>query len=132
MKSFKKFMQSGVQESMKGFVTNIEQHTMDNNYFRKVIHTAPHLQLVLMSLYPGQDIGAEIHDDLDQFIRIESGNGLVILDDRQITIEEDSAIIIPRGMHHNLINTSSSEYLKLYAIYSRPEHDAFAQEQKFT
>ena len=106
---------------MPGFVVNIEKATMQNDNFRKALNTAKHSQLVVMSLLPGEDIGAEVHD-LDQFIRFESGRGKVILDGKEHAVEDDWAVVIPAGVEHNVINTSDSEKMKLYSIYSPPEH----------
>ena len=106
---------------MIGFVINIEKATMENNNFRKVLHTAQNSQLVVMNLLPGEDIGAEVHD-LDQFIRFESGRGKVILDGKEYEVEDDWAVVIPAGVEHNVINTSDNEAMKLYSIYSPPEH----------
>ncbi len=106
---------------MFGFVINIEKATMENNNFRKVLHTAQNSQLVVMNLLPGEDIGAEVHD-LDQFIRFESGRGKVILDGKEYEVEDDWAVVIPAGVEHNVINTSDNEAMKLYSIYSPPEH----------
>ncbi len=106
---------------MFGFVINIEKATMENNNFRKVLHTAQNSQLVVMNLLPGEDIGAEVHD-LDQFIRFESGRGKVILDGKEYDVEDDWAVVIPAGVEHNVINTSDNEAMKLYSIYSPPEH----------
>ncbi|MDX1708705.1 MAG: cupin domain-containing protein [Desulfobacterales bacterium] len=106
---------------MSGFVINIEKATLQNNNFRKVLNTAGHSQLVVMSLLPGEDIGMEVHD-LDQFIRIEAGRGKVILDGKEHEVEDDWAVVIPAGIEHNVVNTSDSEKMKLYSIYSPPEH----------
>jgi mannose-6-phosphate isomerase-like protein (cupin superfamily) len=106
---------------MRGYVINIEKATMENNNFRRVLNTAENSQLVVMSLLPGEDIGMEVHD-LDQFIRIESGQGKVVLDGKERTIEDDWAVVIPAGVEHNVINTSDSEKMKMYSIYSPPEH----------
>jgi len=106
---------------MKGYVTNIEKITEENENFRKVLYTAKHSQLVVMSLKPGEEIGEEVHD-LDQFIRVEEGEGKVILDGVEHHIEDGSAIVIPEGTKHNVINTSSDEEMKLYTIYSPPNH----------
>ena len=106
---------------MGGYVINIEKATMENDNFRRVLHTAEHSQLVVMSLLPGEDIGSEVHD-LDQFIRFESGSGKVILDDKEYEVEDDWAVVIPAGVEHNVINTSDSDKMKLYSIYSPPEH----------
>lgn len=106
---------------MSGFVVNIEEATLRNDNFRKVLNTAKHSQLVVMSLLPGEDIGAEVHD-LDQFIRFESGKGKVVLDGKEYEVEDDWAVVIPAGVEHNVINTSTSQKMKLYSIYSPPEH----------
>ena len=106
---------------MAGFVINIEQATLKNENFRKVLNTANNSQLVVMSLMPGEDIGQEVHD-LDQFIRLESGKGKVVLDGVEHAVEDDWAVVIPAGVEHNVINTSSNEKMKLYSIYSPPEH----------
>jgi mannose-6-phosphate isomerase-like protein (cupin superfamily) len=107
---------------MKGYVTNIEQATKDNNNFRQVLYTAKHSQLVLMSLKPQEEIGMESHPTLDQFFRFESGQGKVIIDGNEYQISDGSAVIVPAGAMHNVINASSSEPLKLYTIYSPPNH----------
>ena len=106
---------------MKGYIANIEKETNDNKNFRKVLFTAPHSQLVVMSLLPGEEIGEEVHDNVDQFIRIESGKGEAILDGEKTVIEDDWAVVIPAGTRHNIVNTSDSE-MKLYTIYSPAEH----------
>ncbi len=105
---------------MKGYVTNIEKATKENNNFRKVLYTAQSSQLVVMSLKAGEEIGAEVHD-LDQFIRIEKGKGKAILDGVEHEIEDDFAVVIPAGCNHNIINTGDEE-MKLYTVYSPPEH----------
>ena len=106
---------------MSGFLINIERATLENDNFRRVLNTSKHSQLVVMSLLPGEEIGAEVHN-LDQFIRIESGRGKVILGGKEHNVEDDWAIVIPAGVEHNVVNTSSSEMMKLYSIYSPPEH----------
>ncbi len=106
---------------MAGYFINIEKATMQNDNFRKVLNTAQHSQLVVMSLLPEEEIGTEVHD-LDQFIRFESGRGKVILDGKETEVEDDWAVVIPAGVEHNVINTSDSEKMKLYSIYSPPEH----------
>ena len=108
---------------MDGFVINIEKATLENENFRKVLNTAQHSQLVVMSLLPDEQIGTEVHD-LDQFIRFESGRGKVILDGKEHEVEDDWAVVIPAGVDHNVINTSDNEKMKLYSIYSQPEHAA--------
>jgi len=106
---------------MNGLVIDIEKTTLQNDNFRKVINTAKNSQLVVMSLLPGEEIGTEVHD-LDQFIRFEVGKGKVILDGKEYDVEDDWAVVIPAGVEHNVINTSDSVKMKLYSIYSPPEH----------
>ncbi len=105
---------------MKGYISNIEKDTVENNNFRKVIYTAQNSQLVVMSLKPGEDIGEEVHVG-DQFIRIEKGRGWAILDGVSHEVEDDFAIVVPARAKHNVINNSDGE-MKLYTIYSPPEH----------
>jgi len=105
---------------MKGFITNIEEATLKNTDYRRVLYTGKNSQLVLMSLNPGEEIGEEVHH-LDQFIRIEQGNAKAILDGVEHSIGADDAIVIPEGTKHNVINTGTTP-LKLYSIYSPPEH----------
>ena len=107
---------------MAGYVTNIEKRTLENDNFREVLFTAPGMQLVLMTLQVGEEIGLETHDDVDQFIRIESGQGKAVLNGKEHPLEDGSSIVIPRGTEHNVINVSKSEPLKLYSIYTPPEH----------
>jgi mannose-6-phosphate isomerase-like protein (cupin superfamily) len=104
----------------KGYVTNIEKDSLENDNFRKVLYTSTHSQLVLMSLLPGEEIGAEIHE-LDQFLRVEKGEGKAVLNDIEYPIADGSAIVVPRGVKHNIINTSSVS-MKLYTVYSPAEH----------
>lgn len=106
---------------MKGFITNIEQASLENTYFRKVLYTDPRLQVVVMSLAPKEDIGEEVHE-LDQFIRIEAGQGQAVLDGATHDLADGSVVVIPQGTRHNIINTSSTEPLKLYTIYAPPNH----------
>ena len=106
---------------MKGYVDNIEKLTLENENFRKVLYTAKNSQLVLMSLKLAEEIGEEVHG-LDQFLRIEKGSGKAILDGVEYEISDGSAIIVPAGTKHNIINTSADAELKLYTIYSPPEH----------
>lgn len=101
---------------------NIEQATIKNNFFRKVINTTPNMQLVLMSLKPKEDIGVEIHPYTTQFIRVEKGNGIAIIEGKRFELTDGTAIIIPLNSKHNIINTSAKEPLKLYTIYSPPNH----------
>ena len=105
---------------MKGYISNIEKETVDNGSFRKVLYTGKHSQLVVMSLQPNEDIGEEVHE-VDQFLRIEHGRGKAILDGVSYDIEDDFAIVVPAGAKHNVIN-QGSDAMKLYTIYSPPEH----------
>jgi mannose-6-phosphate isomerase-like protein (cupin superfamily) len=107
---------------MKGFIDDIEDRTVENRDFRRVLYTGPHLQLVLMSLKPGEEIGEEIHDDTDQFFRVEEGEGEVIIDGRTTPIESETAIVVPAGARHNIRNTGD-EPLKLYTVYAPPHHE---------
>lgn len=106
---------------MKGFIDDIEKLTTENDDFRRVLYTGKHLQLVLMTLRPGEEIGAETHETHDQFFRIESGSGEVQIDGVATAIKDDDAVIVPAGALHNVINTGS-EPLKLYTLYGPPEH----------
>lgn len=105
----------------KFYVKNIEEDTMNNNFFRKVLYTAKHSQLVVMALQPGEDIGMEVHDHVDQFIRIEQGKGKAILNGQEFEVADDFAFIVPAGTEHNLVNTGD-EVLKLYTVYSPANH----------
>ena len=107
---------------MAGFHTEIEKKSLDNEFFRQVLYTAPHSQLVVMALKPGEDIGRETHPGTDQFIRVEGGTGKAILDGQEYPLEDGSAIVIPAGTDHNVLNTSATESLKLYTLYTPPEH----------
>ena len=107
---------------MSGYVTNIEKDTLENEDFRRVLFTGPNTQLVLMTLQPGEDIGLETHEEHDQFIRVESGEGEVVLNGTRHRLGDGSAVVIPAGVEHNVTNTSSSTRLKLYTLYSPPEH----------
>lgn len=107
---------------MAGYVTNIERDSLENDYFRKVLFTASHTQLVLMSLKPGEDIGLETHGDIDQFIRVEAGEGVALLNGKEHALADGSVVVIPAGTEHNVINRSDSQPLKLYTLYSPPEH----------
>lgn len=107
---------------MAGYLTDIEKRTLDNTKFREVLFTGPHVQLVLMALKPGEDIGLETHDDVDQFIRVEAGHGTALLDGKEYVLQDGAAVVIPAGTKHNIINGSRTEALKLYTIYSPPEH----------
>jgi len=107
---------------MTGYVQNIESLTLANTNFRQVVFTGKYCQLVLMSLAPNEDIGMEVHPNVDQFFRIEKGQGKVIMNGEEMAIADGSAIVVPAGTNHNVINTSASEPLKLYTIYSPPQH----------
>lgn len=107
---------------MRGFITNIEKATQENDAFRKVIFTAGHSQVVLMSLKPGEEIGEEVHDTLDQFFRFESGEGKAVIEGEEASVGDGSVLVVPAGTKHNIINTSSDAPLKLYTIYSPPNH----------
>jgi len=106
---------------MQGYVANIEKETEENENFRKVLYTAKFSQLVVMALKPMEEIGEETHT-LDQFIRIEKGTGKAILDDVEHELGDGSAVVVPAGTKHNFVNTSETEPMKLYTIYSPPEH----------
>ena len=107
---------------MKGFNANIEKDTLENNNFRKVLYTGKHSQLVLMSLAPKEEIGMETHTDNDQFFRFEKGQGKCIINDNEYDVSDGSAIVVPAGAEHNIINVSATEELKLYTIYSPAHH----------
>ncbi len=125
---------------MHGFVDDIEDLTERNDDFRRVLYTGKYLQLVLMALAPGEEIGEEVHEDHDQFFRIEEGKGAVVIDGISTKIQSDDAIVVPAGARHNVINTGDDP-LKLYTIYGPPEHmdgvvrptkaDAEASEEHF-
>ena len=115
---------------MKGYVANIEKLSLENENFRKILYTARNSQLVVMSLRPGEDIGEEIHQ-LDQFIRCESGTGRAVLDGTEHKISDGFAIVVPAGAKHNVINTSREKPMKLYTLYSPPNHrDGIVHENK--
>lgn len=107
---------------MQGFVKNIEKLTLSNNNFREVIYTGQHVQLVLMSLLPLEDIGMEVHGTTDQFLRIEKGEGKVVMNGDEHLLKDGSAIVVPAGTQHNIINSSSTDLMKLYTLYSPPHH----------
>ncbi|MBU1349247.1 cupin domain-containing protein [Patescibacteria group bacterium] len=125
---------------MNGYVVKLEQETLANTDFRKVLYTAKHSQLVLMSLKPGEDIGEEIHE-LDQFLRVDKGEGKAILNDIEHPLGDGDAVVVPAGVKHNIVNTSQTDDLKLYTVYSPPEHqdgvvrttkeEAMAREEHF-
>ena len=105
----------------RGFVADIEELTEENSYFRRVIYTGKNLQLVLMAIQPGEEIGEETHGDRDQFFRIEKGKGEVWIDGHRSKIKGDDAIVVPAGARHNVVNTGDKP-LRLYTIYAPPEH----------
>lgn len=107
---------------MKGYKGNIEKVTVENENFRKVIYTGKHLQLVLMSLKVGEDIGEEVHLENDQFFRFENGSGKCIIDGNEYQVGEGDVIVVPAGAKHNVINTNSSKSFKMYTIYGPPNH----------
>lgn len=107
---------------MNGYIANIEEESLKNTYFREVLYTGQHSQLVVMSLKPNEDIGMEVHPIVDQFIRVESGSGKAILNGEEHDLGDGSALVIPAGTEHNIINTSDEEPLKLYTVYSPPHH----------
>jgi mannose-6-phosphate isomerase-like protein (cupin superfamily) len=107
---------------MAGYSIDIEKATEENEFFRTVLYTAQHMQLVLMTLKVGEDIGQEIHPDVDQFIRVEEGEADAILDGEVHKLSDGSVVVIPAGTEHNVINTSSSEALRLYTVYTPPNH----------
>ncbi|WP_197060170.1 cupin domain-containing protein [Sporocytophaga myxococcoides] len=118
-------------KKVKGFKINIEKNTLENKDFRKVLYTSTHSQLVLMSLKPKEEIGEEIHPDIDQFFRFEGGKGKCIIDGTEYEVKDGDAIIIPAGAKHNVINTDASKELKMYTIYSPPHHkDGTVQKTK--
>lgn len=106
----------------KGFCANIEEETLKNTDFRRVLYTGKHSQLVLMCLKPKEEIGMETHDTVDQFFRFEEGQGAVFIDNTKYEVKDGSAVIVPSGAKHNVVNTSVKNPLKLYTIYSPPEH----------
>ena len=107
---------------MKGFVSNIEKDTLENENFRKVLYTSKQSQLVLMKLAPSEEIGMEVHQDNDQFFRIEKGQGKCIIDGNEYEISDGTAVVVPAGAQHNVINISTTDELKLYTIYSPAHH----------
>lgn len=107
---------------MTGYCANIEEKTLQNEYFREVLFTGQHSQLVVMTLNPNEEIGMEVHEIVDQFLRIEKGTGKVILNKKEYEISDGSAIVVPAGTEHNIINTSSTEKMKLYTVYSPAHH----------
>ncbi len=126
---------------MKGYKENIEKLTVENTNFRKVLYTGKNLQLVLMSLKPGEDIGMEIHPDNDQFFRIDAGMGKAVIDGNEYELTDGDAVVVPAGAEHDIINVSADEDLKIYTIYGPSHHhdqivratkeDAMANEADF-
>lgn len=106
---------------MKGFIGDIEEQTEANRDFRRVVFTGPRMQLVLMALQPGEEIGGEVHVSTDQFFRVEEGKGTIWMDGEQAAIESDMAIVVPAGVRHNIKNTGHKP-LKLYTLYAPPQH----------
>jgi len=107
---------------MAGYSIDIEKKTIENSYFREVLFTAPNLQLVVMSLKPGEEIGMETHEKGDQFFRVEAGQGQAILDGKVTELSDGMIVVIPEGVEHNIVNTSADQDLKVYTLYSPPEH----------
>ncbi len=107
---------------MKGFKSDIQKDAQENNDFRKVLYTSKHLQLVLMSLKVGEDIGEETHESIDQFFRFEDGNGKCVIDGTEYNVKDGDAIVVPAGAKHNIINTDATKALKMYTIYAPPNH----------
>ena len=105
----------------RGFCDDIDRLTIDNEDFRHVLYTGQHLQLVLMTLQPGEEIGAEVHEDRDQFFRFEDGQGIVDIDGRENPVKDDYAVIVPAGARHNVRNTGN-DALRFYTLYGPPEH----------
>lgn len=126
---------------MKGYVIDLEKETVANSDFRRVLYTGHHTQLVLMSLAPNEEIGSEVHPNIDQFFRFDSGSGKVVINGVEHEISDGFGVIVPAGAEHNVINTSADKPLKLYTLYSPPEHidgtirhakaDAIAQPEEF-
>jgi mannose-6-phosphate isomerase-like protein (cupin superfamily) len=115
----------------KGYKQNIEQLTVENTDFRKVLYTGEHMQLVLMSLKPNEDIGLEVHTENDQFFRFEKGHGKVIIGETEYEVGDGDVVVVPSGIQHNVINTSSDETLNMYTIYSPAHHkDQIVRETK--
>ena len=126
---------------VKGFVISLESETRKNGDFRRVLYTGKYSQLVLMSLKPGEEIGMETHGDVDQFFRFEEGEGKVVIDGVEHLVKDGTGVVIPAGAKHNVVNTSKKKELRLYTIYSPPEHqdkvirhtkaEALAKEEHF-
>ena len=113
---------TGGEKPDESYTLDIESETLKNTNYRKVLHTTKLTQLVLMSIKPGDEIGMEVHKQGDQFIRIEAGEGESVLDGKKEALKDGSALVIAAGVHHNIINTSKTKALKLYAVYTPPEH----------
>lgn len=109
-------------KSEHGYIADIEEKTVSNANFREVLFTGRYMQLTVMSLRPGEEIGEEVHDGIDQFIRVEEGEAGLLLGGKKHRLEDDDVVVIPAGVRHNIINTSDSKDLKLYTLYSPPEH----------
>lgn len=107
---------------MTEFYGDIEDLTLENSNFRKVLFTGKYCQLVVMSLKPGEEIGEEVHDDVDQFFRFEAGEGKVVIDGTEYIVHDGDSVVVPAGSKHNVVNTSDTEDLKIYTIYSPPNH----------
>ncbi len=107
---------------MAGYIVAIEKKTLANNYFRKVLYTGKHAQLVLMCLRPGEEIGNEVHPKVDQFFRIEQGKAIFVFRGKKIVARNGDAVIVPAGTYHNVINALKTQKLKLYTLYSPPNH----------
>lgn len=105
------------------YIKNLEEETVHNEDYRRVIFTDKNMQLVLMSIEPGENIPKEVHDGIDQFIRVEAGEGKAVIGDSEHLLSDGSAVVIPKGSEHEIINTSKTEKLKLYTIYTPPEHE---------
>ena len=112
----------GAKKPDESYTLDIEAETIKNTNYRKVLHTTKLSQLVLMSIEPGDEIGMEVHKQGDQFIRIEAGEGESVLDGKKEALKDGSALVVAAGVHHNIINTSKTKALKLYAVYTPPEH----------
>jgi mannose-6-phosphate isomerase-like protein (cupin superfamily) len=111
-----------MKNTKKGFSADLEKETLKNNDFRRVLYTGKFSQLVLMCIRPSEDIGEEVHDTVDQFFRFEEGEGVVIIDGVEHKVKDGSGVVVPSGARHNVKNTSTKKDLKLYTIYSPPEH----------
>jgi mannose-6-phosphate isomerase-like protein (cupin superfamily) len=109
-------------KSKNGYASNIEEETLMNDNFRKVLYTGPNMQLVVMTLQPGEDIGMEVHEEHDQFFRVEEGDVVVFMDGEEVAVGEDEVAIVPGGTQHNVTNASDTKVAKLYTIYAPPEH----------